>query len=132
MPRYDVKCEACDTVFTDVFAKMGQLANVKCPDCDGPTVNATRTGMRLIGVTPTRPFAASGYTLESNQAVELLEKSGHIVESKDSTWMKDTKQKLMDSADKKAKKNGFRDFKEAIADAKKLKASQDKQSPPSS
>jgi putative FmdB family regulatory protein len=53
MPNYDYQCRECGTV-TEVFHKMSQEPEVKCPDCESPMKRKISAGAGIM-------FKGSGY-----------------------------------------------------------------------
>ncbi|OHD59151.1 MAG: hypothetical protein A2014_06030, partial [Spirochaetes bacterium GWF1_49_6] len=53
MPNYDYQCTACGTV-TEIFHKMSQDPEVKCPECGSPMKRKISAGAGIM-------FKGSGY-----------------------------------------------------------------------
>ncbi|NPV02135.1 MAG: hypothetical protein HPY53_12230 [Brevinematales bacterium] len=53
MPNYDYQCTACGTV-TEIFHKMSQDPEVKCPECGSPMKRKISAGAGIV-------FKGSGY-----------------------------------------------------------------------
>lgn len=80
MPNYDYQCAACGTV-TEVFHKMSEDPEVKCPDCESPMKRKISAGAGIM-------FKGSGFYVNDYKNSGCKAESKSVTKTEESTSTK--------------------------------------------
>ena len=113
MPFYDFKCPEGCGYFNDIFVPLAEHGSTTCPECS-TLLTTVISEVGLIGPMPSKPLVVEqvGRTFESGSEWRQYQRENPDCEilSSDSTAWRKHRDKVVDKAEARARKGGYRDL----------------------
>lgn len=125
MPMYDFKCPDGCGYFNDIFVPLSEHGKTTCPECHA-LMSTVISEVALIGPMPSKPLVVKqvGRTFESSSEWRDYQRANpdcQIVSADSQQWRKH-RDLVVEKAEAKAKKAGYRDLADKKDRRKKEKA----------
>jgi putative FmdB family regulatory protein len=124
MPMYDLKCPDGCGYFNDIFVPLSEHGKTKCTEC-GATLTTVISAVALVGPMPSKPLVVKqvGKTFESGAEWRAYQRENPDCEmvSADSLKWRKHRDLVVEKAEARAKKAGYRDLADKKVRRKKEK-----------